>query len=138
MPTWLQIILGLMAPLNVALLTHILLTRREKRQEKRQELEKTSEASAKEHVAELDAQDKFIAQLLVRVRDLEVWQVERMKAAEERSEQIMRLQIENAMMGERVEAMKYELAGKIGVAMGAVEQRVASALIDREVKESQT
>lgn len=138
LPVWLQVALALMVPLNGVLLTHLLLERREKRKKKSEDAERASDAKAREHIADLDAQDKFTAQLLVRVRDLETWQVERMKDAEVRTERMAKLEVENVVLSQRLEAMKYELAGKIGAAMGAVEKRVASALIEREEKEIQT
>ncbi len=130
MPVWVQIVLTVMVPLEAVVIGYLLTSHKEKGQRRRVEHEQTADAAAKEHQADLDAEDRFIGRLMNRVAELENREAVRITDAIARTERIARLEAQ-------VEALKYELAGKINAAMSVVEQKAAVVLSEAIKKEGQ-
>lgn len=101
---------------------------KEKRQKRQTLLEQTADAHARSHAADLDAEGRFISQLLGRVAELERREEVRTQETIARMERMMKLESDNVSLNAKVEALKYELAGKINAAVSVVEQKAAVVL----------
>lgn len=130
MPIWLQILLGVWTPISATVIGWLLL-RGEKRNERQQNhVTLTADALAKQHIADVDAEQRFINNLMARVVYLEEQERQTILKRETRDAQMQELYTANARLGMQVEALKYELAGKINAAVSKIEQSAASALIE--------
>lgn len=128
LPVYVQVILAILVPAQGIALAYFFNERSKRKTEERAAQERLATTSAQFRAADLEASDKLVGRLLNRVDHLEENEAKFTAGAEARLERVMRLESENARLEAKVEALKFELAGKINASMNHIAQQTATAL----------
>lgn len=136
MPWWAQVFVTILVPIEGLVIGWLISQKKEKKEQRAKELELSSDAQARQHVADLDAEAKFTAMLLGRITHLENQDVERQKQSDARFQQIAKLELANQKLSMQLEAMQLEMAGKINAAVSTVEKAAATVLSEAQKKGS--